>query len=310
MSHHHVLNDANNMRTPDNGNQQVPDQVGHEHAGGAWDHRTGNAVAQPQMETPGEDTGALGEFGSPTEVELGAELWSAPDLYQDHTAAAQDQAVVQYYDPAAQDQIAVQYYHPATQDQIDVRYYQPAAQDQINANTNTSWQSAFFPGLGYNPASGPLQEYADGTQVSPSTPALNAAPVYEPQPTLPPAPPGDTDAILSTETQTTLLPHQCMNCPKAFPSNNKLHRHIRGEHWQYRYRCWCGSTNTRKDNYLRHWGKHKNRGEHCTPATIRSSMICGFCGLTTVDAGAHRAHVQSCGDGMPGRPSGSKNGAK
>ncbi|EJT75110.1 hypothetical protein GGTG_08948 [Gaeumannomyces tritici R3-111a-1] len=260
------------MRTTDTENEQEPEHAVFTGARNT-SYSADNPATQPRTETTGEGREAQGEFRQ------GAELWLGLEFYQDQTAA---------------------------RGQASVQYYSHVAQGQMNTSTNTGWQPAF---PGYDPTGEPFQAHTHGAQVSLNAPLLNTL-INQPPLNLPPTLLGNTDSALSVETQPTILPRQCIHCLRVFPSNNKLLRHIRSTHWGYKYRCWCGSESTRKDNHLQHWERHSNRGERYSPATAQSSMMCGVCGETTVDAGEHRIHVQSCGDGVPGRPSGSKNAAQ
>ncbi|EJT81173.1 hypothetical protein GGTG_01157 [Gaeumannomyces tritici R3-111a-1] len=243
----------------------------------AQSDNAGDQAAHPDGGTVEEGTGSFEEPGSSSYTWSGTVPGSAVGTSQYEA----DQAGTQ---------------HPAgAQYQIDIRHrigtqHQAGVQNlndsPAHLGADTSSPSAFWPSCGPSSAlSSLVQDISEGQAVN-----ANA------QPMTPPA----------------LERHQCAFCGHKSPSNNKLVRHTRNKHWPYQYRCWCGDRfpGGRKDNYLRHFDKHGPRGEHCTIGTIRSSMVCGFCGGETYDAGAHRDHVQTCGNGSRGRPLGSNNGGK
>ncbi|OTA92309.1 hypothetical protein M434DRAFT_31976 [Hypoxylon sp. CO27-5] len=95
-------------------------------------------------------------------------------------------------------------------------------------------------------------------------------------------------------------PHCCDICKKVFTKNNDLIRHQESVHSRGgpTYRCICGYSQIRKDNYKRHV-------ESCKKEDILSSYSCK-CTKEHNDKSVHLDHVKSCDFGFhgpPGRPS-------
>ncbi|KAK7979964.1 Telomere length regulator protein rif1 [Apiospora arundinis] len=105
--------------------------------------------------------------------------------------------------------------------------------------------------------------------------------------------------------------HPCKVCGKRFKKSNDSKRHTNSVHGKRdqninRYRCSCGYTNARKDNYLRHhYGGRRQRqwcnrvAEHVSPD---HPFVC-CCGAADCSASAHLQHVTQCTLGHHG-PSG------
>ncbi|KAK8134463.1 hypothetical protein PG984_006475 [Apiospora sp. TS-2023a] len=152
-----------------------------------------------------------------------------------------------------------------------------------------------------------LDEYMDGQFLDHLEVALDQAPVLPAQETLfqPASAPDDSS---------NRYPCDFPGCRSSFGKSNDLKRHYTSVHSvdgnKGKFKCSCGHTSPRRDNYVRHHiGKDKRR-ERClkVPEIVsrESPFQCG-CGVTHRSVREHLDHVGNCQAvrrGRSGRPRG------
>ncbi|KAI0543498.1 hypothetical protein F4679DRAFT_109710 [Xylaria curta] len=92
---------------------------------------------------------------------------------------------------------------------------------------------------------------------------------------------------------------QCNDCSRCFKHKKDLNRHMKTVHAtgnELFFRCRCGKTNLRKDNYICHV-------RPCSKVHLHSEYSCR-CATACADKDNHLVHVSNCqyGSSRPGRP--------
>ncbi|KAK7998541.1 hypothetical protein PG991_015020 [Apiospora marii] len=182
---------------------------------------------------------------------------------------------------------------------------------------NTWLQNNYWASLPYDQIAQPAEPggiYVGGGQLPPPSPAH--------APLIPPNPTGHYSVASPSSPNSSHsgpgLQYQCkvLHCERTFKKCNDLKRHSITVHRDYHhnnnitkcYRCPCGYSSVRKDNYLRHHFGDKRQRARCTRVAEQVSsdnpFEC-FCEEADCSASAHLLHVTGCTlghHGPPGRP--------